>query len=113
MGKKRGFDEAKENGISPSKNDEHIPPEKKFKQDKKDSSEIKIKSIKEDGVYSSGSSSENELQDANPENSIHNFRISPEIKEKLISKNITTLFPIQTATFDYIYEGKDLIGRGL
>jgi ATP-dependent RNA helicase DDX21 len=39
------------------------------------------------------------------------FRISDPTIETLKSKNITSLFPIQSATFDYLYDKNDLIGR--
>jgi ATP-dependent RNA helicase DDX21 len=40
-----------------------------------------------------------------------NFRISKETVKRLVAKGITSLFPIQIATFDPIYDGKDVIGR--
>jgi ATP-dependent RNA helicase DDX21 len=43
---------------------------------------------------------------------VDNFRLGKDIKEKLKEKGITHLFPIQTQTFDHIYDGKDLIARG-
>jgi len=45
------------------------------------------------------------------EASLSKFRISKETIELLEKKNIQRLFPIQYCTFDYIYDGKDLIGR--
>jgi ATP-dependent RNA helicase DDX21 len=40
-----------------------------------------------------------------------NFRISKETIKLLTAKGISTLFPIQVATFDAIYDGRDVIGR--
>jgi ATP-dependent RNA helicase DDX21 len=39
------------------------------------------------------------------------FRISEATQETLKKRGITELFPIQSATFDPIYDGKDVIGR--
>ncbi len=44
-------------------------------------------------------------------NSLENFEISPEGIARLKSIGITTLFPIQAATYDYIFQGKDIIAR--
>lgn len=41
------------------------------------------------------------------------FRLCNETKAQLNSRGIYRLFPIQSATFDYIYEGKDVIGRAV
>ncbi|EKX51855.1 hypothetical protein GUITHDRAFT_102470 [Guillardia theta CCMP2712] len=43
--------------------------------------------------------------------SIRNFRISEKTIKALSEQGIQTLFPIQVATFDIIYEGYDLIAR--
>jgi len=42
---------------------------------------------------------------------VTDFRISPRVRELLAEKGITRLFPIQSDSYDVIYEGKDLIGR--
>jgi ATP-dependent RNA helicase DDX21 len=39
------------------------------------------------------------------------YRISDETKKILLSRNISSLFPIQQKTFDAIYDGKHVIGR--
>lgn len=68
------------------------------------------------------SSSENEQSDDYEENQFQNediqkdgnfdnFNISQESKTHLTSVGIKYLFPIQQATFNIIYEGKDLIGK--
>ncbi|XVF53997.1 hypothetical protein PTKIN_Ptkin05aG0146100 [Pterospermum kingtungense] len=44
-------------------------------------------------------------------NSISRFRISEAVREKLKSKGIESLFPIQAMTFDIILDGTDLVGR--
>ncbi|KAJ4955019.1 hypothetical protein NE237_011802 [Protea cynaroides] len=48
--------------------------------------------------------------DSNP-NDISNFRISKPLREKLKSKGIESLFPIQAMTFNTILDGSDLVGR--
>ncbi|KAK8710165.1 hypothetical protein V6N13_145504 [Hibiscus sabdariffa] len=42
---------------------------------------------------------------------ISRFRISEPLREKLKSKGIESLFPIQDMTFDVILDGTDLVGR--
>jgi len=44
-------------------------------------------------------------------NSLENFDISPEGIAQLKSIGITSLFPIQAATYDYIFQGRDIIAR--
>ncbi|TYG43347.1 DEAD-box ATP-dependent RNA helicase 7 [Gossypium raimondii] len=44
-------------------------------------------------------------------NAISRFRISEALREKLKSKGIEALFPIQAMTFDMILDGTDLVGR--
>ena len=55
---------------------------------------------------------QNEIKiDKNLPSDFTNFRISKSTQETLKSKKINSLFPIQSATFDYLFEGNDLIGR--
>ncbi|OAE30429.1 hypothetical protein AXG93_2121s1020 [Marchantia polymorpha subsp. ruderalis] len=42
---------------------------------------------------------------------VTNFRISKSLRDKLKSKGIEALFPIQAQTFDDVFDGKDLVGR--
>ena len=42
---------------------------------------------------------------------IKNYRVSKENVEQLEKRGIKTFFPIQSATYDYIYDGKDIVGR--
>ncbi len=53
---------------------------------------------------------EEEKGEENP-NALSNFRISEPLREKLKSKGIEALFPIQAMTFDTILDGSDLVGR--
>lgn len=39
------------------------------------------------------------------------FRISAATVQKLLQRGVTHLFPIQEASFDPIYDGKDVLGR--
>ena len=50
---------------------------------------------------------------ANPSDlsDITNYKIAPKTIEILKTNGITSLFPIQYRTFNFIYEGHDLIGR--
>ncbi|KAG9445119.1 hypothetical protein H6P81_016459 [Aristolochia fimbriata] len=51
-----------------------------------------------------------DVEEENP-NAVSNFRISAPLREKLKSKGIEALFPIQAMTFDMILDGYDLVGR--
>jgi ATP-dependent RNA helicase DDX21 len=42
---------------------------------------------------------------------VSNFGISDVLREKLKSKGIESLFPIQAQTFDTVFSGNDLVGR--
>ena len=42
---------------------------------------------------------------------LQNFRLSGETLAALEKRGVKALFPIQAATFDLIFEGKDMIGR--
>ena len=44
-------------------------------------------------------------------NKLENFKISPEAVRHMKSIGITYLFPIQAATYEHVYEGRDLIAR--
>lgn len=53
-----------------------------------------------------------EIADEIPQNlDIDSYRISDHTKSKLNEKGIKSLFPIQAATFDAIFDGKDVVGR--
>lgn len=49
-------------------------------------------------------------EEQNP-NAVSRFRITEPLREKLKSKGIESLFPIQAMTFDMILDGSDLVGR--
>lgn len=51
------------------------------------------------------------LQGKGPE--IKNYRIAPRTVEKLEKIGIKALFPVQQATFDLVYDGKDIMGRDI
>ena len=50
-------------------------------------------------------------EDENGNPPLSKFRISSPLQSLLMAKGITHLFPIQSSTFDAIYDGKDVIGR--
>ncbi|KAM0945440.1 putative RNA helicase [Dioscorea sansibarensis] len=68
----------------------------------------KLKVLEGDDGEVSGSGEEDSGK--NP-NAVSNFRISEALREKLKSKGIESLFPIQAMTFDVILDGSDLVGR--
>ncbi|XP_068650332.1 DEAD-box ATP-dependent RNA helicase 7-like [Aristolochia californica] len=51
------------------------------------------------------------VDDKGNPNAVSNFRISAALREKLKSKGIESLFPIQAMTFDIVLDGADLVGR--
>ncbi|XP_068634454.1 DEAD-box ATP-dependent RNA helicase 7-like [Aristolochia californica] len=64
-------------------------------------------------VKDEGSEEEDVTADDDEENPnvVSNFKISTALREKLKSKGIKSLFPIQAMTFDTILNGSDLVGR--
>ncbi|EEF51492.1 DEAD-box ATP-dependent RNA helicase 7 [Ricinus communis] len=70
---------------------------------KKKNKKAKIADENEDG--------EVETAEEDHPNAISKYRISESLREKLKSKGIQSLFPIQAMTFDDILDGSDLVGR--
>ncbi|TYH41661.1 hypothetical protein ES332_D11G008900v1 [Gossypium tomentosum] len=68
----------------------------------------KKKKKKKAKVEEEGDGDEGKSEDPN---AISRFRISEALREKLKSKGIEALFPIQAMTFDMILDGTDLVGR--
>ncbi|KAH1080490.1 hypothetical protein J1N35_020251 [Gossypium stocksii] len=68
----------------------------------------KKKKKKKAKVEEEGDGDEGKSEDPN---AIPRFRISEALREKLKSKGIEALFPIQAMTFDMILDGTDLVGR--
>ncbi|KAL4188099.1 hypothetical protein AMTRI_Chr09g42400 [Amborella trichopoda] len=102
--KKRKAVEEEDNGETTSESDETV--KKKVGSSKKLSKKQKVSD--EEGETIDG-----ELVsdgEANP-NAVVNFNISKVLREKLKSKGIESLFPIQAMTFDTIFGGTDLVGR--
>eukprot|EP00939_MAST-03C_sp_MAST-3C-sp1_P000501 g501.t1 len=52
-----------------------------------------------------------DVTDAKGNPPISKFRIGDSLQSLLLAKGITHLFPIQSQTFDHVYDGKDIIGR--
>jgi ATP-dependent helicase YprA (DUF1998 family) len=77
------------------------PPKKKSKKDK---------SAAKDDAETSKADSEPATPAADP-NALDNFKLSEGIKSLLRSKGIEALFPIQSACFNHVVDGKDVVGR--
>ncbi len=60
--------------------------------------------VKENGVPAAVAEAFNPM-------AVSNFGISDVLREKLKSKGIESLFPIQAQTFDAVFSGNDLVGR--
>ncbi|KAF7073705.1 hypothetical protein CFC21_078653 [Triticum aestivum] len=81
--------------------------EKKEKKDKKAKAEPAEEPANDDGELTASGEEE---EPADP-NALANFRISEKLKDKLKSKGINALFPIQATTFALVLDGNDLVGR--
>jgi hypothetical protein len=88
-------------------NDDEVRDKKKQKHDDGHDDGHKRRRRKTDEEDESESSDAKSDKDAR----VSSFRISAETSQALANKNITSLFPIQVATFDLIYDGYDLIAR--
>jgi len=51
------------------------------------------------------------MKDVTETNKLENFKISSDAVKHMKSIGITYLFPIQAATYEHVYEGKDIIAR--
>ncbi|GLU20970.1 hypothetical protein SLE2022_371420 [Rubroshorea leprosula] len=71
----------------------------------------KKKKKKKAKVEEEGEEAEEEEGKSKDPNAVSRFRISEVLREKLKSKEIESLFPIQAMTFDMILDGSDLVGR--
>ncbi|GLT84090.1 hypothetical protein SLE2022_023410 [Rubroshorea leprosula] len=72
--------------------------------EKKKKKKAKVEEEEEDEV-------EVEERKSEDPNAVYRFRISEALREKLKSKGIESLFPIQAMTFDIVFDGSDLVGR--
>ncbi|KAI9198651.1 hypothetical protein LWI28_019683 [Acer negundo] len=72
---------------------------------------VNLKSEKKKKKLKVSDSEEREVIEAENPNAVSRFRISEPLREKLKSKGIEALFPIQAMTFDMILDGSDLVGR--
>lgn len=78
---------------------------------------VNLKSVKEKKkkkkakVEAEAGVEEQESGESEHPNAVSRFRISVPLREKLKSKGIESLFPIQAMTFDMILNGSDLVGR--
>jgi len=78
---------------------EEQPPKKKSKKDKAS------------GKPDAEQPADNEPVAAADPNALDNFKLSEGIKSLLRSKGIEALFPIQSAAFNLVVEGTDVVGR--
>ncbi|KAK8916729.1 DEAD-box ATP-dependent RNA helicase 7 [Platanthera zijinensis] len=110
---------AEENKLSKKKKKTHSNPENGDVKKKKKRKSVEEDDTTADAVKPAANKkvSENGLpkkarimEDAGP-NDLNNFRISNILKERLNSKGIKALFPIQAKTFDIVLDGTDLVGR--
>jgi ATP-dependent RNA helicase DDX21 len=123
---KRKLEDSKESSTKKKKNEEEVvidtvkkekktdkgdkkseKEEKKSKEEKKPTKD----SSKEDKKSTDKSKEKSEDSAYNTGKDLSAWRISPENVTALKARGIEFLFPIQEATFDLIYDGKDLVGR--
>lgn len=74
-------------------------------------SESEKKKKKKAKVEAEAEVEEQEGGESEHPNAVSRFRVSAPLREKLKSKGIESLFPIQAMTFDMILDGSDLVGR--
>ncbi|CAN6183018.1 unnamed protein product [Urochloa humidicola] len=102
--------EEEEEKSSTSSEEETAPAAKKAKKEKKEKAKKSVEaspSASEDDGEVTASSDEDP---ADP-NALTNFRIAEPLRQRLKSKGINALFPIQATTFDLVLDGCDLVGR--
>lgn len=93
---------------SSTSSDEPAPAAKKAKKEK---TKEKVVVEEEDDDDDEGELTASGDEDPADPNALANFRISEPLREKLKSKGIKALFPIQATTFDLVLDGHDLVGR--
>uniref|UniRef100_A0A0E0IMI1 DEAD-box ATP-dependent RNA helicase 7 n=1 Tax=Oryza nivara TaxID=4536 RepID=A0A0E0IMI1_ORYNI len=93
---------------SSTSSDEPAPAAKKAKKEK---TKEKVVVEEDDDDDDEGELTASGDEDPADPNALANFRISEPLREKLKSKGIKALFPIQATTFDLVLDGHDLVGR--
>jgi hypothetical protein len=101
---KKSKDRKKKSRDSDSTKHKDKDQKKRKKDDKDGKHDMKEESDESETDSSSHDSPKKDAQ-------VSSFRISAATAEALARKNITSLFPIQVATFDLVYDGYDLIAR--
>ncbi|KAK8460174.1 hypothetical protein SEVIR_2G288800v4 [Setaria viridis] len=92
---------------SSTSSEETAPAAKKAKKEKtKKNVEASPSASEDDGEITASSD-----EDPADPNALTNFRISEPLRQRLKSKGIKALFPIQATTFDLVLDGSDLVGR--
>lgn len=89
--------------------EEAAPKSSKKKRAKSPEENGAVKKIQK--VVESGGKEAGAVVEAPNAMSVSNFNISKVLREKLKSKGIEALFPIQAQTFDAVFSGNDLVGR--
>ncbi|CAN6218425.1 unnamed protein product [Urochloa humidicola] len=92
---------------SSTSSEETAPSAKKAKKEKaKKSVEASPSASEDDGEVTASSD-----EDPADPHALTNFRIAEPLRQRLKSKGIKALFPIQATTFDLVLDGCDLVGR--
>lgn len=89
--------------------EEAAPKSSKKKRAKSPEENGAVKKIQK--VVESGGKEAGAVVEAPNPMSVSNFNISKVLRDKLKSKGIEALFPIQAQTFDAVFSGNDLVGR--
>ena len=117
--KKHGDDEQDQyldGKIETSTNSAKSPKPKKRKLSEKDlasvviydDQDVEAKDVEKDSLESNGKDDEKEI----PENlRLSSYRLTQSTMDSLKKRGVEALFPIQAATFDLIYDGKDVLAR--
>ncbi|KAL3696316.1 hypothetical protein R1sor_010392 [Riccia sorocarpa] len=88
------------NGVAKDKSLKRKKQKVALSDEEKESKKVKVVEDSENGVE----------EGPNPL-AVSNFRISQALRDRLKSKGIEALFPIQAQTFNDVFDGKDLVGR--
>ncbi|XP_055503287.1 nucleolar RNA helicase 2 isoform X2 [Leucoraja erinacea] len=99
-----------------AKDDKDGKAERKRKREEKNGLVIELKSeavpsSSDDSRQCSEGEIEEELTPEQREGAFSNFRISPETIKLLKGRGVTHLFPIQSQTFNHIYDGSDCVAQ--
>jgi ATP-dependent RNA helicase DDX21 len=105
---KKAIDESAES-MKKKRRRETTPPTEQTED--KPTSEKKPKKSRSDETASSDNPTSDDTDSTPAELRVSTYRISQPTQQKLKDRGIVALFPIQAATFDAIFDGKDVVGR--